>query len=278
MDFDITKMIDVVRSGADHVDLHETQGRKTLLVHGFGQHDSKLLDVNLEAGAEKPLRKRGEVVVFDPDSFNRVIAANRDAGDATIYVDPKADDPRVVGVLNGNGTGGAGWGDLRISLAFRKTPQWEKWQKIDGKLLSQEEFAEFIEENLTDIQVPAGAEMLEIAQFLEVNRDLRFKSGLRLQSGAVEFERVETDNVSVGKSKIAVPDMIKLGLKPFMGLDSFIIDARFRWRLSGGRLTLGIKLMRVETLMEQIVADVVGKIDAGSDVPVVFGIAPGATR
>lgn len=40
--------------------------------------------------------------------------------------------------------------------------------------------------------------------------------------------------------------MLKLALSPFIGEDRYAVIARLRYRLSGGRLTLGYKLDRPE--------------------------------
>lgn len=253
------------------------------------QQGGQLQKVDLEAGLDAPLRKRGTVQVFDATSFNHVLEANHADGIA-IYVNRDASKPAIVAVINGNGVDGPGWGDFRAEIVFRFTPQWLKWQKIDGLFLDQAEFAEFIEDNLGDIVHPHGAEMLEVAQYLSATRSLDFKSALRLSSGQIQFQNIETIDAKVGASETKVPETMALGIAPVFGLPPFRVEARFRYRIPNGKLKLGIKLQRVEDIMEAVVNDMVNGVvqtetrmaTPGIIVPdgaiMVEGIAPAATK
>lgn len=247
-------------------------------IPGFGEHASRIESIDRETGSDTPFRKRGTVTVFDAASFNMVLADNADSGDIAIYIDRNPKAPAVVAVLNGNGKDGPGWGDFRAQIEFRQTPQWGKWVGIDGKLLPQTAFAEFIEDNMEDIADPAGARMLEIATYLEATRTVNFKSGIRLSSGEIQFQNLENMDAKVGAGSIAIPETITLGLAPLQGSPLFKIPARFRYRLSDGKLTLGIKLQRIEDLMRDVVEDVVAKIERGANVSVIEGRAPDPTR
>ena len=234
--------------------------------------------VSIEGHLARPLRKRGQIEVFDPASFNQVLRDNEGAGDVAIYIDRNPEKPGVEAVLNGHGKGGPGWGDLRVRIAFRPTPQWVKWKAIDGKLLGQTEFAEFIEDNLADIVDPAGAAMLEIATQLQATRSVAFRRAVALSSGQVQFENVENLDARVGPGQIEVPQTLTLSLAPLFGSPAFAVPARFRWRLDDGVLRLGVKLQRIEDLMREVLEDVVKKIEVGTNVSVLEGVAPAVVR
>jgi uncharacterized protein YfdQ (DUF2303 family) len=236
------------------------------------------LVVDLEKHSVTPHRKRGMTTVFDAASFNMVLADNADAGNTVIYLDRDLTTPRIVAVMNDHGKSGAGWRDFRAEIAFRQTPQWAKWRGIDGKMFSQKEFAEFVEDNLADIATPAGGIMLEIVTYLEATKTVNFKSAVRLSSGAIQFQNAEDIDAKVGTGKIEVPETFSLGLSPFLGLPLYNVPARFRYRLNDGKLTMGLKLQRVEDLMAQVINDVVEKIEKGTNVSVVEGKAPEAVR
>lgn len=240
--------------------------------------EGKVVTVDGERRLPRPARKRGTVEVFDVASFNQVIADNADAGDAAIYLDRDPEKPVVEAVLNGNGRGGAGWADFRVRLVFRPTPQWRKWREIDGKLLPQVAFAEFVEDNLADIADPPGATMLEIVTFLQATRSVDFKSGIRLGSGQVQFQNLESIDAKVGAGLIAVPEAFTLALAPLLGAPIYRVPARFRYRVQDGKLQLGLKLQRVEDLMGQLIEDVVAKIERGANITVLDGTAPQPTR
>jgi uncharacterized protein YfdQ (DUF2303 family) len=243
--------------------------------------------ISLEKGLAAPLRPRGTMKVFDAASFNDLLTANDHAGDTTIYINRDATAPAIVAVLNGNGPNGPGWGDFRAELVFRFTPQWKRWTEIDGRMLNQGAFAEFVETNMGDIVTPVGAEMLEIAQYLSATRSVDFKSAIRLSSGQIQFQNLESIDAKVGAGQVAIPETITLGLAPVFGLPPFRVEARFRYRIQDGKLQLGIKLQRVEDIMEAVVNDMVNGtvgsegrpavkgIDAPQGSVMVEGIAPG---
>lgn len=274
MDADnIDTLIKAIRAGTEAQTLATVGTKQHVLTHSGESSDIEVID--LETGLAAPVRKRGSVVVFDAASFNQVIKDNGDAGNIAIYFDRDVNKPSVVAVLNGNGPAGPGWGDFRVAIQFRPTPQWVKWKNLDGKMISQAEFAEFIEDNIEDIADPAGATMLEIATELSVKRNVAFRSAVRLSSGTVQFQHTQDDETKVGANTIDVPTEFTLGVAPIFGLASYRVPARFRYRLVDGKLTLGFKLQRVETLMATIVEDVIAKIERGANVSVMDGLPPG---
>lgn len=264
-------VIDAARQGAKTDLVLNEAGRLIVLVPGISGHPSRLETIDTEKLGAAPLRKRGTVEVFDAASFNKIMAENTD-GLVTVYINRDANKPAVVAVLNGHGSAGPGWADHRASIVFRPTPQWVKWTGIDGKFLSQADFANFIEDNLLDVRHPAAADMLEISQFLEITRTTNFKSVTRPKSGLTQFKN---ENNDVQASSMAIPDMITLLLSPLFGIPPMEIQARFRYRLTEGVLKLGIKLQRVEEIMAQIMEEIAAEVVLPDRGVMVEGIAPG---
>lgn len=276
MDIDTQAIIDAARLGVIATKL-ETVGE--FAHYALPTVNGVLLGkISLETGLPAPLRKRGTVQVFDAASFNEILDANHGTGDATIYINRDADEPAIVAVLNGNGASGPGWGDFRAQIVFRFTPQWKRWKAIDGQMLPQVQFAEFIEDNLGDVVTPPGADMLEIAQYLSATRSVDFKSAVRLSSGQIQLQNVENLEAKVGAGQTAIPETITLGIAPVYGLPPFRVDARFRYRIVGGKLMLGIKLQRIEDIMAAVVNDMVNGTVGTEGRPAVVGIlAPAGT-
>jgi uncharacterized protein YfdQ (DUF2303 family) len=270
MDVDnMQAVIDAARTGYELVTLASDPNYKIIYTPTHG-----VQTVSLEKHNATPARKTGAVVVFEAESLNRMLADNAIAGATTIYVNPDAEKPAIVAVVNGNGSAGPGFGDFRISIGFRPTPQWTKWKSIDGKLLPQSDFAEFVEDNLGDIATPDGATMMEIVTYLQATRSVDFRSGVKLGSGATQLTNNESIDATVGAGNIAVPDMFEIALSPVFGVTPFKIPARFRFRIEGGKLKLGFKLQRIEDVMAQIIRDIEGEIVLPEGVAKVYGIAP----
>lgn len=270
---DMRAVIDAARQG---VELQPVPGTRGVLYLPNANSGAGGL-ASLEAYDPTPYRKRGVVEVFDVASFNQVLRDHAGEGTA-IYVDRNPDKPAVEAVLNGHAAGGAGWGDFRCRIAFRPTPQWVKWKGIDGRLLPQTDFAEFIEDNLDDIADPAGAAMLEIATDLQAKRAVTFRRAVQLGSGQVQFENSESVEAKVGPGQLAVPSRLALSLAPLFGGPKYAVPARFRYRLNDGVLTLGVKMQRIEDLMRDVLDEVVAKIERAAGVSVLEGTAPAVVR
>jgi uncharacterized protein YfdQ (DUF2303 family) len=263
----IGTLIKAIRDGVHPVKAHETPGELTYVIPQVDMRPASLLRINKEDGLPDPLRKRGTITVFDPDSFIKIVTRNLGGLDPAVYVDTNVLAPAVIAVMNDHG-----WGDFRIEISFRRTPQWVKWTKLDGQFIQQATFTEFVEDNLEDIVSPEPAQMLEIVSHLEATRTIAFRSGFRLASGTVQLVHDQVDQVKVG-NQLEVPAEFKIGLAPFMGMPSYEIPARFRYRITEGKLHLGFRLQRIETMMEKIIAELVAAVTKGlPDVPVVQGL------
>lgn len=225
----------------------------------FVPMDSDARICDLQEYTATPRRKSGVITVFDAGSFNAVMDANKDSGTHTVYIDRSLEAAAIIGVMNDNGET-KGWRDHRVRIELRKTPQWQKWLTMDGKMVSQTEFAEFIEDNLDDIAEPEGARMLEIVTYLQATRTVDFKSGVRLSNGQIQFENKENIEAKVGIGQIAVPETFKLAITPYQGQPLYSVPARFRYRLNDGKLTMGLKLQRIENLLEHVLDSVISGI------------------
>jgi uncharacterized protein YfdQ (DUF2303 family) len=155
----------------------------------------------------------------------------------------------------------AGWGGHTITLKLSKSPEWQRWAGRSGQLSSQADFAEFIEDNAKDIVEPSSAEILEIAQSLQVKRGVEFESGTRLQDGNVQFGYRESTTATAGSvGQLVIPEKITLALRPFKGGDAYSVTALFRYRLQGSQLTLGFKLQDPEKIIEDAFESVAGDV------------------
>lgn len=270
MDVDnMQAVIDAARKGHDLVTLASDTHYQMIYSPTHG-----VQTVSLEKHNAAPARKTGSVTVFEAESLNRLLVDNAVPGGTTIYINPDADKPAIVAVMNGNGLAGPGFADFRVSIGFRPTPQWAKWKAIDGRLLPQAEFAEFVEDNLADIATPDGATMMEIVTYLQATRSVDFRSGVKLSNGAVQLTNNESIEASVGAGNIAVPDVFEIALSPVFGVTPFKIPARFRYRIEDRKLKLGFKLQRIEDVMAQIIKDIESEIVLPDGVAKVYGIAP----
>lgn len=219
-----------------------------------------------------PERKTGTTTVRDAASFVALWTKHHD-DNSEVYADAQA--LSITAVLNANGPGpdDARYGDHRLALALRKTDAWLEWAKNDGEFLGQEKFAEFLEDHLGDLQQPAAADMLEIAQSIRGTNRAEFSSGTRLQSGQRQFSYVEKTDVTAGsKGQLTVPETFVIGLVPFEGAEGYKVSARLRYRIGrDSGLTLGYKLERPGDVLAAAFEDVRNAIGEQITTPILNG-------
>ncbi|MFJ8146002.1 DUF2303 family protein [Streptomyces sp. NPDC096048] len=214
-------------------------------------------------------RKTGTTTVRDAASFLTYYAKHHD--DSTeVYSD--VEKLTVTAVLDAHQADGARFGGHRLHLALRKTKAWEEWTSLDGKLLTQDQFANFLEDHLAYLVDPDAATMLEIAQSIKASTKAEFQSSSRLQSGERKFSFVEDTKASAGaKGDIAIPETFKIAVPPFEGADAYSMTARFKYRIDRGQLALGFKLEQPEERAKAAFADVLAAIAEGVDTPILNG-------
>ncbi|MFE6408193.1 DUF2303 family protein [Streptomyces sp. NPDC057837] len=214
-------------------------------------------------------RKTGRTIVRDADSFLTYYAKHHDDA-SEIYSD--VEQLTVTAVLDAHSADEPGFGEHRLHLQLRRTRAWEEWLALDGKLVDQDRFANFLEDHLPYLESPDAATMLEIAQSIKATTKAEFQSSIRLQSGERKFAYVEDTKASAGaKGDLAIPETFVIAVPPFEGADAYRMTARFKYRLSGGQLALGFKLEQPEERARAAFADVLATIAEGVDTPILNG-------
>jgi uncharacterized protein YfdQ (DUF2303 family) len=159
-----------------------------------------------------------------------------------------------------------------VTLNLPATPDWTLWLGKNGQLLDQAVFAEHIEDGAHCIGDPDPATMLEIAQSFQAHTNVSFKSGSRLTSGETRLQYEEEVNARAGQTgSIEIPDAITLRLQPFEGSPTYEVLARFRYRLAGGNLKLGYRLIRPDIVRREAFLAVGAQITENTGLPVLAG-------
>ena len=230
--------------------------------------------VDLEEQRATPRRKTGTVTLRNTDSLLRYLAH---ADDATwAYIDEKAHT--ITAVLNDHAAGEfseGGWGDHRAVLQLTTTVAWQRWTAVDGKAISQVELAELVEDRIADIAEPAGADLLELAQSLQATKSVEFRSDQRLANGAVNLKFVENIEASAGRDgSMVIPTKITLVVAPFQGADPVPVQVRFRYRLSGGKLSFVLIIDQRDEVIRRALDAEAARVEALLPNRVLWGSRP----
>ena len=126
------------------------------------------------------------------------------------------------------------------------TEEWKLWNKCSDQLVSQEDFANFIEENAEDIIEPDGAKMLEIVSTLQSLVRSEFKSAVTLGNGNRKLTFEESSSDRAGEhGELEIPSEFTIRLQIFENINTTVkLKAKFRYRRSRSGIQMGFKLIR----------------------------------
>lgn len=211
-----------------------------------------------------PKRATGTYTVRDVASFLTYYTKHAET-QAETWVTSKG----ATAVLNAHEDateGSPGWEDHKLVLDLKHSPEWIKWIAISNRFMSQQDFAEFLEDCVGDVRSPDMATILEVASSLQATSKAEFKSAYRTHDGQQAFRYEETIQAKAGqKGELEIPQRITLALRVYEGQQPTDIVARFRYRITPSGLALGIVIDKVSEILEQAIADVKIAIEEGID-------------
>lgn len=231
--------------------------------------------LDLESALDNPLRARGTIDVNSPEAF---AAAVNQRGVPVVYFSHPA--ATLVAVLNDDTGEDAGWRDYRVDLLSQLTPEWKHWREADGRMMSQEKFAQHIEDGLAELTDPAPAAMLDLAQTFHATTAAKFRAGRRLADGRTQFLYEEEIDAKAGEAgTLEIPKTLTLSVAPYYGSEVQTVNAWFRYRLNRDGLTLGYRIERAYTVEQRAFALIVERAqELLGDIPFIAGPAPDRTR
>ncbi len=225
--------------------------------------DAKIADLDRMLAA--PTRKKGTVTLRDTNSFIDFVNAER-TENTRIYT--TTEPPSFTAVFNDC----AGWKDHRAVYSCPLSVEWKAWTAQSGRQMSQEQFAQFIEDNLPDIAEPPAAEMLEISRSLEAKKKVNFASGIRLSNGQNELTYEEEISGTAAKGKLQVPELFTIGVPVFEGDARYAVQARLRYRIGEkGHLSMWYELVRPHKILEDAVKNIRAQVAKQTSVPMFNG-------
>lgn len=243
-------------------DLVEDGGAFVVVPDGYRVQD-------MEKFLAAPARARGRVLCETPEAF--IAYYNRFCDTAASLVFACTEKFQATGVLDwyrpemDSGQEGyparAGFGEHRVVYEAPRSDEWKIWTESDGTAMSQTDFSRFLEDNVKDIREPDGADVLEVARELEVQKKVHFNSAIRLTDGARTFGYSEDVAGSTRQGQMKIPEAFQLGIPVFRGGEHYAITARLRYRIDGGNLALWYDLLNPHEVERDAFGTIVQQID-----------------
>lgn len=222
-----------------------------------------------------PDRKRGAVAMLDAESF--IAYFKQHTAGAQIYA--ALEPAQFIGVLNDHTTDKAGYRDHRVTYMVAHSPEWNTWFAHNGvnkAFQSTEELALFLEENALDVIDPSANKMLEIALNFKINNKVAYSSAQRLADGNVDFNYsnvVEAGATSGNGGRVKIPEKFTIEVPVFAALNPkrYKVEARFRFRLRDGSLTLWYELIHPRKAKEQAFKEMLASIAKETKTTILHG-------
>lgn len=232
--------------------------RASVGVHQFGpEHGAAVLPdgfsiKDLRGLLPPPPRPVERVQMLTAESFCDYVKRYGNVERTVVFADEATGT--YTGVLDYHAEDGArGTCDHVVVYSCQPSDEWKAWTGSDGKMMPQVDFARFLENNLPDIIAPPAADMLRIALTLQVKKDVKFESDLRLDNGQTQFRYEETVRGTTKGGDLLIPDSFALQIPVFMGGGQYRLDARLRYRVVEQKLTIGYELVRSAHVRSQVV-------------------------
>jgi len=229
-----------MRDGMPYAVLKDAQGRERIEYLDEGQQ-------------RQPHRLYGTVKLADEESFCAYFTQFGEPANIYASLDPA----RFVAVFNDHKKEMPGFRDHRAVLTLAHSREWEAWKSMDGKKFDGNvAFAEWLEDQAPDMVKPSGADMMQLALNFRVAEKIAFANPTRLQDGQTELtysQIVEGSSQSAKGGKVKIPETFTIEIPIFAGLNAVrhAIEARFRYRLVGGVLSIWYDLVRPHKAVEE---------------------------
>lgn len=263
------------RPSIDKIDVMRAQHGELPVLMVPNGYTAKVID-NLEKHLPAPLRKTGTAKLDDLDSFVWYAKEHGSMICCRIYtvVDYKTGALSFNAVFNDHEQEAAAWRDFNAQFAPALSLEWLRWTGKNKQLMTQSEFASFIEDNLPEIAtiegLPTGTDMLQLASHFEVTSEKKFKAGHRLQSGGVSIEYIDQEDAGT-LARMQMFDKFALGMPVYFNGTAYRIDARLKYRIREGKLALWYELIRPEKIIEDAARELIEGVRSKTGMPVLFG-------
>lgn len=195
-----------------------------------------------------PERRKGTAKALTLQSFVDLANRHKD-DDSAIFATLDAAQPKFTAVIDYNTIKHEARFDThRVEYAFPMSPEWQAWRGKDGAVMSQLDFAAFIEDRLSELASPLDAEkaqmeglfgtkfgtpaeIMQLSRGLQINAESVVKEIRRLQSGEAQISYIEVHKDGAGQM-LVVPGLFVVSVPLFAGAEPTRMIARLRYRKS----------------------------------------------
>lgn len=247
------------------METQEIDGVPTVILNA----DQKVQD--LTHLLDTPPRKKGHPKFTQAASFCRYVNEHKEES-TRIYVPSNLELVAVINHHQADSTGAPGWGDHRATYAMKHSLEWETWTRQNKARMSQKEFAEFVEDNVSDIADRTN--MVELIRTLQINSNVAFEGWEKDNQGnaTLRFQKVVQARAGE-KGEMELPPTFQINIPCFMGGRAMPMLAKLRFEVSeqDKKLKLWYELQQVERRLIEHTERVVADVEQATGIPPFYG-------
>ena len=254
----------------------------------------------------RPDRRKGTAKTEDLDSFIAHVNRHKDEN-SVVFADPTRAAPKLTAIHNYNIKGGeideydmqlARFGDHRTVYAPALSDEYKAWSAVNGQPKSQSEFAEFIEDRITDIIAPpdfdgeegeynaflkefsdlvggkfAGpSRMMELARGVKIHANQKVDQLVNLSSGEGRMS-FSDDHTGADGAPLTIPNLFLIVIPIFYNGTPYRIPVRLRYRLAPPSVKWWLELYRIDRAFDAAFDGIRKSVESQTELPVFLGSA-----
>ena len=234
------------------------------------------LECMLDAKQDNPSRRKGTAELSELDSF--IAHINRYKQEST-NVWANAYAASMVVVYNDHPEGAdpskAGWRDHRATYSCPLSPEWEAWTSNANEPMTQDVFAEWLDERMDDLATPADGkgptpvEMLEMARNLQIYTQGVFTKKIDPATG--QYSMVCKEEHTSESTKI--PRSFACALRIFDGGAKYLVEMRVQFKLLRGAPVFSYAVHRAKELQADAFNEMRTRVESETGCSVFAGLA-----
>lgn len=162
--------------------------------------------------------------------------------------------------------------EFRAEFIVPASEEWNRWNASNRKPMGQLAFAELLEDNLPDIVEPSGHDLLQMALNFEASKSGSFRAVQRLQNGNVNLSWVDETKQTGESGTMTVPPSFKLNIPVFENGLLYPIEARLKYRVKEGELSIWYELVRPHKVLDEAFREIWTRISSETDRSIMLGL------
>lgn len=246
----------------------EGPGGRTYLVTPSDMVVKEITPMNA-AEIAKPKNIAQAVVIQTAESMGEYLSAYKTTSSLLFA---NIDANRIVGALDYHSPSAPELVTHTATLNLPFSSEWKIWTGIDGKMMSQLDFARFLDENTPDIASPHGADLVEVVRDLITVKSQNAAASVDINKDNVDFRFEATTDARSGRGgQLEIPKTFMLDIPVYFGEPSIQIEARLRWGESEGGVKFGVALLRKDNKRQDEFHRVAKEVSEAAGLKLIYG-------